>query len=793
MQPIFAFSHGSTAVSPNRPECPSPLLDFLGRGVNGNLEDLKVSVGKEVFISSTLWKRGLHPFPALQAKCAQLPPAEAVRLCVEYFVPFTQISGADGIVDPDYVVSTSRRIAELTIQYGAKALQGPSDCSEIHLIALQIRDLMNCYNVRAEVIPRLNQGVENANFIRAIARTFLQSELYGQTIVQACIQRHLNSLQSLILTRTYLNSQLSTEQDPARLLQIPTSIIELIVKFGLQVIEECSTPQHFEVLANEIHSILDTCPEDRPRAIQLLSQANPAPQRALLLKEIINGCRGRDLLVALVRHRPTIFFAPEEWDSLAARYSLSIPKNPAELWLAFGGNGAAPASIVKAATELLPILSKNVLILNNEQFNWLARRLVVNLKAIDAPHAGYLADQCGISDGLVGINPSVIKDRLWSPHPPSPLMELVARGQPAPEEQMRSAALQEVRICEVYCEQNKEGFPFLALAEKCDQLPADQGLALCVRFFTSLAQNIQPGTKIYYTISSAAAELTIDLTRRGIQPKTDCFEIAAIVRHIQSLLGLCGTRAMAVQRLGENPDNPVDDLITEIAKGNPDVSPHGHAIMCAANLRGLNPLSALNLARDYLCALPFANSSHELGLDAATLAIAFGLAGLEQCNSLSEFDVMATGIQSFLNFFGSSPQHTLYLLRDESGRDVQLLRSLIVNEPSAGSLLEAVDYFSTDFFSDAEWSEIQKRCLSLGLACPKRLLLAAAAHGPNDSFIQYAFNQLLTLTPQDAASLIENRECQYWLAAIFQRVPRSAILQNAHQLGYLFPHLQQEG
>jgi hypothetical protein len=751
----------------------SPLLTLLEQGnhpIGNDSIEFITAITREIEYSKRHFEAGRFPFLDFVNRCSTLPPEESLSLAVQFFIPLSKFSQEAESLEYREVLSVA--ISDLTISLGEASLKLHSDYSQVRAIAKQVRDLLNCELCRNIVVQALGHSTAESyekGCLMTIATARANSELYGEAILYVRKQRGLNYLQSLNLTREVLNFCLyrySSSNEEIR--QLCETFPGLAVSFGYHGIESCKTVQDFEELARHVHEILDRIEGCRPNTIPLLGELPPKDHTPLLRAILENkGCRKAKFLEALVMHLPSHFFTTKEWDHIGFLCLTTYNECPVKLWMAAAAHSSRSDVILEAAKRVCHHLrSVNRAELDDNWSRSTLGQLIANI-----PESRQNSDAAFLKL-LSGINPVNLVPTQKANSPPIPTFSLFLKylnGEiAASDEQMSAAIRQEILMCRTHLSQGN--LPFPALLEACHTLPGDTQVEMCTDFFNLLAKSVPVGSEEYNIVSKSVAQLAIHISNNVLNAQTDLTEIFSITYEIRRLLRCLGGRNAVTEILTNKIRTPASQLVFEIANIPPDsTSFHDNVVVCGCNLKGLRPISALQLSSHYLRSVSSDSSNQELSYTAAKLALVFGAPGIETCRNLREFEALATEVNFLLDSFDSARNkaYALWETHNLSTNNLiptsQLLIHIIQGIRHADLVELLALHVDNNFFSTDDWDGIGRLCQILGSSSPRRLLIGAAVNGSQASLKQYVFTQFRDWGEQEIASIKGHAKSSHWL------------------------------
>jgi hypothetical protein len=704
------------------------------------------------------------PFPDLWHRCRSLPPEEGLLLCIQFFVPLSKIAPQAGLSDR-FQDRLSDAIAHLTRVLGVKALQNHYDYLEIHAIALQVRDLLNCSDARDRVLQQLQslQHLPETGCFLAIAKAQPDAPLYREAVIVTYHQNKLNPIQGLDLVKRTFN-HLSNGQDSS---EISEWAIGLAVYFGHLGIASCETTPQFENLAQSLQGILDSYSGSRPLALQALSRFG-IQERTALLRTLIEreDCRKAKFLEALVTHLPSHFLCQKSWNELGVRCMTEFDECPVRLWVAVGAHGSRVDVVLRAAAEVCGPFRR--ILMNDPWSRSKIGQLIANIPD-SRNEARALKEIFQIQQ--YGLAPTVKYGEHLSPMPPaSPLLKLLNRETDVAKEEINGALRQEILACRAYLSQGV--FPFPVLLEKCRTLSADRQLDLCARYFERLAPFAQVGSESYEIISKSIAKLAIGICNDALTERTDCLEILGICQGVHKLLHISGGRVAAFNELRTQRLTPAGRLVFEIASSSPTRTTfHELVVLCACWLKGFDSVQSLYLSRHYLRSMSIGQNDRILEAAAAQLAVTFGVQGVNEFHTLSKLMMLTKEMQLLLDSFSMTCRHNTYE-RLSSFNDGTFCASMlysVINSSREIDVIESIALDQRNLITTGEWNEIGRRCRTLGEYCPKRLLIGAAANGSLEEIRGYAIQQFQDWSQQDILLIKGNLTSLAWLDQLMER------------------------
>lgn len=714
MQAVSFISPSSIPYYSSEPLFSSPLLMLIEQQDLPKPDELKNAVKEKIILSKTHLRDRGFLFPALMKQCAQLPPKEGLLLCTRFFVSFSRVAIEDRESVEYRTSCLSAAIAEMTLHFGTKALENCTDCMEIQEVALRIQCLLNCAAAKARLLETLNNlGAEAALptlFIQAVANARHHSRLVREVITYACNQQNLNVLEALTLTKIYVHFCL-TQCDQQHLGQLHEAVAELAFLFGREGIELCQTPHHFEVLADELHDLLDSYRGSREAALQMVHNDGHTT-RMSLLRKIFEGRRNTEFLHDLVLAVPDNFFTQEEWDRLGARCNGTPKESSVALWLAVGVNEAHP-EIVQASGQQVPTIL-------------------------------------------------------------SPLLACINQENLLSQAEILSAACDELRTCKAYWQQAEFPFPALlkqCYQLSADEA-LNLCVRFFTPLSACITNQLDEYYIISSALAELAIKLTCEGLSKHTDCLI-IQVIAFQVRDLLNLCAGKDAAIQKLSNQ-ESIANPAKQLVFEIARSQPNAPLHDRIVLCACNLRGLTPCQALNLARSYLRPLSPAPIHRDglmpLGEMVGDLVALFGSIGVERCRDLKEFELLATETHLLLDLFpGSRPRALKQLDFKTSSDRTPILRSIFTGCRGTDFVQRIVLHFADDFFTPNSWDSLAQRCWILGPAYHRQLWLAVAANGSRDDFARHALGMIMTLPPEEFTFVANDPRSSGWLSRLMDR------------------------
>jgi hypothetical protein len=635
------YFNPSAASNHHQPELFfSPLLI----AIDGKKEDLLRAAVEEYNLRPHL------TFAALWKRCEQLPPKEKLDLCLRFFTPLSSVANQRG--DGKTI---SHAITQSVAAFGPSVLDQCANCAEIERTAVQIHILLNCCSDMEEArlsLRTLGRETDAKNLIQEIAQASESSQLHFYVIGYVAAHHRLDPLQSLALSKEYVQHWCAQQPTDSELAGIEKRVAILAAKFGQQGIVNCVTIKEFDTLAVALRGLLDLCPSSGPLANDLLLGMH-SDHHASILKSIFNSGRNAAFFQFLICHVDNHSFKSKDWIYLETLMK-GFREDSIQLWLTIG---------IKA--QQMPIVKKAALNIYTHLSNAQQKSTPHGLDPLSVEQLIHKLNSCDPEDSrlLRQLWETTLRQNSTPPPLSSALLQLLCQDGPTTSAQYYQAACEEIQMCRTYFSNLQ--YPFPALLEKCSALTTDQGVHLCLRFFSALKPLIQEGSLEHEAASFSVSALALHMGERGLNIEMGCLEIRDIAYQMQSILNLFGDRSKIIEELSIRDQNPLDQLLLGIAKAKPEARLHTHIVACVRNLRGLSPMQTLRLAQDYLQVLQFENAPIDrnfLPIVAADFSVRFGYEAVEACQTLVQLEEVTRDIHQLLDHSELSRNCALSLL-----------------------------------------------------------------------------------------------------------------------------------